>query len=581
MLFRHFLLLLSALPSLQSLVMATSSSEEPKEPNTGLPEVDPADIDPATGYPRLPEGWGWNQFPWAPEFTGDPLWHDTTGRDMIEQRQIFALPTVDEQVAGILQLLVDFPNRGLDMMFKAAAKGNAPVTRALLQAGVKGHPEPDTEDDMSCVPLHAAAANNNLECLQVLLEVGGVDVNALDDLGGTALMRGSWKRHPAIVKFLLEKNADPFIRQTSDVDALEFAAGGGNLEIVKILLDYPFGGVAGDQKVIKEAGETKRLSVTALTLAAGADSGNIELLEFLLESGGYPSTDENENLGEKLSPEQKEGIQGAVERAALRPNIEVLDILLPYLATETPEGLSTFDFSPKIVEAFINGMFNAVSKDDIEGFKFSWSGIFGHLHPDLQDGKQQIANELLFRAAQSGSLSFTKLLLEEHGANVNFLDQRFTTPLYVAAASNHVSVVQYLLDAHGDKINLHEVNGIWANGPTALAIAAQNGHTEVVKLLLRYGGPVEKNLASTELEMPGDEREDLHLQVVVKNGYRYPVTLRWVGSGEVVEEGDDPDEKRLVFDVARFDMDWLKNIQIRRTDEELLANGNGRQLKTQ
>jgi len=560
--------------------MATPSSEEP---STGLPAVDPADIDPATGYPRLPQGWGWNQFPPAPEFYGDPEWYDTTGRDLLEQRQIFDLPTVDEQVAAILQLLVEIPGRGLDMMFKAAVKGNAPVIRALLRAGVKGHPEPGTEDDMSCVPLHAAAANGNLECLQVLLEVGGVDVNALDDLGGTALMRGSWKNHPAIVRFLLEeKNADPTIRQSSDVDAIEFAAGAGSLEIVKMLLDHPFKPVVGDQNVMKEAGTTKGVSVTALALAAAADSGNIELLKYLLERGGYPSgNQEGDWPGGKLSPEQKEAIQGVVERAALRPHIEVLDILLPFLATDPSlDQMKSYDFTPKVVEAFINGMFSAVSKDDIEGLGFSWSGIFGHLDPSLQDEKQQISNELLHRAAQHGSLSSAKVLLEEHKADVNFLDKVFTTPLYVAAANNHESLVKYLLESQREKINLHQVNGIWANGPTAVAIAAENGHTEVVKLLLRNGGPVEKNLAHTELELLGDGAEDLHLQVMVKNGYRFPVTLQWVRSDESVEEEQDPDEKRLVFDVARSDLDWLKNIQIRQADEELLANGNGRQLRT-
>ncbi|KAE9375866.1 ankyrin [Stipitochalara longipes BDJ] len=561
--------------------MASSSPEEPLA--AGLPQVDPTDIDPSTGYPRLPQGWAWNQSPPAPEFLGDPLWYDTTGRDTIEQRQIFALPTADEQVAAMLQLLVDFPSHGLDMMFKAAVKGNAPIIRALLHAGVKGHPESDTSDEISCVPLHAAAANDNLECLQVLLELGGVDVNALDDLGGTALMRGSWRNHPAIVKFLLEeKNADPTIRQTSDVDALEFAAGAGSLEIVKMLLDHSFEGVVRDQKVMKETGTTRNVSVTALALAAGADSGNVELVKFLLERGGYASEAENVKwIGEKLSPEQKEDIQGAIERAAAKPNIGVLELLLPFIFSEpSPEGVQMVNLSEKVIEAFVNGMFNAVSKDDIDGFEFSWNSFFKPLHADFQDQKQQITNELLHRAAQHGSLSSAKILLEEHDADVNFVDQRFTAPLYVAAASNHISVVKYILEIRGEKINLQEANGLWANGPTALAIAAEKGNTEVVKLLLRHGGPVEENLALTELNTLEDGREKLRLQVVVKNGYRFPVTLRWVGNGEAVEEKEDLDEKSLVFGVQISDLDWLSKVQIRHTDEELFANGNGRQLKT-
>jgi ankyrin repeat protein len=470
------------------------------------------------------------------------------------------------------------------MMFAAAVKGNAPIIRVLLQAGVKGHPEADTGDDMFRVPLHAAAANNNLECLQVLLEGGGVDVNAVDDLGGTALMRASWRSHPTIVKFLLEeKNADPTIRQTSDVNALEFAAGAGSLEITKMLLDHPLAGVAGDQKKMKETGTTKAVAVTLLALAADADSGNVQIVRFLLERGGYPSVDEDGNrLGERLSPERKKALQEAVERAASKPNIGVLELLLPFLTDEPfPEQVQMLNLSQGLIEAFINRMFSAVSKDDIEGFEFNWNIIFKNLHLDLQNEKQQITNELLHRAAQHGSLSCTKLLLREHNADVNFLDQRFTTPIYVAAAGNHVSLVKYMLGIQGENINLHEANGIWANGPTALGIAVENANTEVVKLLLRHGGPVERNLAHTELDELGDGEEDRHFQVVVRNGYRFPVTLRWVGRGEAEEEREGIEEKSLAFDVARSDLDWLRKVQIRQTDNELLVNGHGRLLRTE
>jgi hypothetical protein len=228
------------------------------------------------------------------------------------------------------------------MMFAAAVKGNAPIIRALLQAGVKGHPEADTGDDMFRVPLHAAAANNNLECLQVLLEGGGVDVNAVDDLGGTALMRASWRSHPTIVKFLLEeKNADLTIRQTSDVNALEFAAGAGSLEITKMLLDHPLAGVAGDQKKMKETGTTKAVAVTPLALAAGADSGNVQIVRFLLERGGYPSVDEDGNwLGERLSPERKKPFKKRLKEPHQSQTLEFWNFFSPFSPTNHPRNKS-------------------------------------------------------------------------------------------------------------------------------------------------------------------------------------------------------------------------------------------------
>ncbi|RFU25093.1 hypothetical protein B7463_g11248, partial [Scytalidium lignicola] len=401
--------------------MATSNSK--------LPNVDPTDIDPVTGYPRLPEGWVWQQFPPAPEFLEDPEWYDTTGKDALEQRQIFSLPTADEQVEQILQLLHDFPDHGLNMIFAAAVKGNAPVIRALLDAGVKAHPEAGANDDMTLVPLHAAAFNGNLECVKVLLKVGGVDVNAVDDLGGTALMRASSGANPSIVKFLLERNADPTIRQNSDVDALEFAAGRGQLETVKMLVDHSIRTAKVNQEIPTEQKPTRGISVTALALAAGADSGNVEVIKFLLEHMGHTFEPKDRNrMGGKLSPQERKAIEGAVKRAALHPHIGVLEILL-HLLTDTPpqEQFQDLGLSADLLEAFIDGMFNAVSKDNIEGLEFNWNIVF-NLNSDRQTEKPQIVDELLHSATQHSSLSPTKLFLQKGSAGINTYDPNLPNP---------------------------------------------------------------------------------------------------------------------------------------------------------
>lgn len=100
----------------------------------------------------------------------------------------------------------------------------------MLDDGIR--PIATQEQDQTLAPLHAAAYNGHLECVKLLIEKGKVDVNHRDDVGGTPLMRAAWGGHAEIVEWLLEHCADPTVRQPSDVDALEFGAGSGNLDVI-------------------------------------------------------------------------------------------------------------------------------------------------------------------------------------------------------------------------------------------------------------------------------------------------------------------------------------------------------------
>ena len=70
-----------------------------------------------------------------------------------------------------------------------------------------------------------------------------------------------------------------------------------------------------------------------------------------------------------------------------------------------------------------------------------------------------------------------KLLLANK-ADVNASNHNGATPLYVAAQNGHTEVVKLLL------ANKADVNARHTDGRTPLWMAAQEGHTEVVKLLL-------------------------------------------------------------------------------------------------
>lgn len=88
---------------------------------------------------------------------------------------------------------------------------------------------------------------------------------------------------------------------------------------------------------------------------------------------------------------------------------------------------------------------------------------------------------LLWEAATKGDLDTVKRLLRSRRLNVNWADSEFSrTPFYRACGHGRTSVVEYLLHHHPEM----DVNLQNSEGATPLNIASQQGHPEVVKLLL-------------------------------------------------------------------------------------------------
>ena len=88
-------------------------------------------------------------------------------------------------------------------------------------------------------------------------------------------------------------------------------------------------------------------------------------------------------------------------------------------------------------------------------------------------------NAQLIQALKNGNLRAVQTALA-NGADVNakLITSTGTTALMLAAQDGHTEIVKLLLEKGAD-VNVKTTTGI-----TALWMASQNGHTEVVKLLL-------------------------------------------------------------------------------------------------
>ena len=89
--------------------------------------------------------------------------------------------------------------------------------------------------------------------------------------------------------------------------------------------------------------------------------------------------------------------------------------------------------------------------------------------------------EALLRAARSGNADTVKTLLASSNADVNGVDADGNTALIEAARFGHDDVVAALLIARAD------VNAKNNAGKTALQLASEGGHEETVRLLTQAG----------------------------------------------------------------------------------------------
>ena len=560
--------------------------------------------------PELPKDMVWMGFERNSLFLSDPEWYDPLGQDLITQRRIWGVPSESGQVEQFRELLHDRPKRALDMMFAAAVKGKAHIIRFLLEQGVKGTANKEDGDDMSIVPLHAAAFQGHLECVKILVEEGKVDPNTQDDSGGTPLMRACTGDHPDIAAYLLAAGADMRIIQTASLsaksrivpnnepatDALVFAAGSEALQCAKLLVKHA-----------EEIGHDTTNLVTPLVLAVAAHTNSLEILDFLLETGGYYQAkhdNQSENNIGILTEPMKDAIEYSLRQCLSRSRYKNLKVLYTFFESRTEQGeYQITNLKDETLDALDEALWQLASHNDDEHkevFTFISDTVLApnsHLtNPTTQEKKETALHDALVRAAQHGHLEMMKLIESKHvNLNVNNLAHyngaEYTTPLFMAAGSGHNNIIEHLFSTHGEQLNVHIGAGEFANGPTALWNAVGNGHVETVKLLLQKGGGPLESIDS--LAIPSENSSATRIILAATKDARSSVRLlsetTWINEHGAVNEaslkGTVTDKsgmqtRYVVLDLKAGDWAAWDSLQLRNTDEELLAiETKGRPLK--
>jgi ankyrin repeat protein len=278
-------------------------------------------------------------------------------------------------------------------------------------------------------PLVYAAGQGHLGLVQLLL-VAGADVNAHASAGQTTALQAAAGAYPV---FRLWPSA----------------TGSDRVEMAQLLLSAGADVNAHPHSVMR--GET------ALQIAVRHE--NITLVQVLLSNGAKAN-----------APAASQYLYTALERAAYTGNLEIIDLLLTWGASDI---LSACEFALEqahwlAAQALLSGA-------------------------GLDDTDNEASQIMLLRAGvQSGDYHFVQGLLESmldvgarHAPAIQ--DTRWMTVLPEAAMKGRIDLVELLM-AFGADVNAPAAGKC---GKTALRSAAQTGNIELVRFLLNAGADVD------------------------------------------------------------------------------------------
>lgn len=162
---------------------------------------------------------------------------DPNSRDAKGQTALYAaMREGSEQVAAVLlahpAIRVDLANpAGETPLMMAALKGRSTWVRRLIEQGAQ-------VDRDGWTPLHYAAAQADAEaaraCVQLLL-ARGARLDARSPNGTTPLMMAARNGSEAVAMLLLERGADPRLRNDQDLAAADFARQAGRTQLAAAL----------------------------------------------------------------------------------------------------------------------------------------------------------------------------------------------------------------------------------------------------------------------------------------------------------------------------------------------------------
>lgn len=139
-------------------------------------------------------------------------------------------------------------DHGLTILHLAAKSGNVEAMQFALQL----NSDPAVTDDKGMNFVHYAALSGHLEALAFALQAAsdkGVDINAADKFGNTALHFSAISGNPSCIKLSIDKtHLDPQTKNTIEQTALHLAAKNGHEKAIVCLREFGLDPTTKDKK---------------------------------------------------------------------------------------------------------------------------------------------------------------------------------------------------------------------------------------------------------------------------------------------------------------------------------------------
>ncbi|KAG9200830.1 hypothetical protein G6514_006686 [Epicoccum nigrum] len=333
-------------------------------------------------------------YDYAKKYWQDHIWH-VSGNDT----KIFNLSSklIHDRAFEFGSL----DSEGWKRFQRSAENGNASILVLLIQSG---RIATNTRDTYGYTPLLLAATNGYKHTVKILLEIGGIDVEAKRDGTGpyrlhTPLMHASEKGRKDIVEMLLSSKANAEARNPDGQTSLIMAASNGHKDTVEALLSTA------------DVEAKSKLGYTALMEAAHC--GHADVVELLISVGKADIEAKDNTDNTPLMVAARSGQEEIVARLLGRANIEAKNI-----TGSTPLIVAAADGHTAIVKLLL-------SKANVEA-------------------RNESEATALTMAARRRETETVKLLLEVGKANADPKDDYEWTPLMYAEKNDDQETAQLL-----------------------------------------------------------------------------------------------------------------------------------------
>ena len=373
--------------------------------------------------------------------------------------------------------------------------------------------------------LHYASKYGLEDVVRELLK-NGMDVDAVDDDGNTALYYAVKNNHPKVAQLcmdnltqigktsdqrnkegvtvvhqacyhgmleILKKNMGNYsqfdVEDKSGDTVLHWAVYGEQPEVVELLLK--------NRDILKiDVDMANKRGQTALHIAS--KKGNRLIVELLIEHGAkHPIEDANSLTALDISLEHLD----EDEEKRREQHSEVVTILLDKMTTiprnidkQYKEGKTALHYACRLgLESLVERILergarvDMVDKDgdtvlhESARENYGVADILLSSNADLINHKNNSGRTPLHYASFYGCPAVMKSLLSA-GGDVGQVDDWGDSPLHDAAGRNHHEVVQIIMDRNSMNVDIQN-----KNGQTPLHIACSQGATKVVCILLDHG----------------------------------------------------------------------------------------------